>query len=337
MGRMTIHQMAPLFRRVGVGLRAGVDILRVWELEQNRGSPTYQSHMRTIHDQLRAGNSLVEALRACDDYFPEMATEMVGVGEVTGHLETVLLRLADHYDHLIRLRREFLNACYWPGIQLVAAILVISLLIWITSLIPGSPDLLGFGLSGISGVIIFLLLVALAGAGLVALVYSLFRGWWGPTPIRVAMRLPVLGPFLESMALARFTWSFAVTVDVGMDARECLQLALRSTHNPVYTFQAERADRVLAEHGEFHEALQTAGVFPEELVEAMRNADLSGTHSEAMLFQARQYDERFRAAAQLVAFFAAGAIRVAVALILIALIMRLAGVYLGAINDALNF
>ncbi len=336
MARLSIQQLAALFRRVGVGLQSGVDILRVWEMEQNRGSATHRLHMATVHDRLRAGDSLAKALAACGDYFPPMTLEMIGVGERTGHLEAVLLRLANHYDHLVKMRREFIQASYWPAVQLVAAILIVTLLIFIMGLMPGDTDLLGLGLKGLGGVVIFWFFLALVGAAVVAVVYSLARGWWGTTPITIAMRLPVLGPFLESMALSRFTWSFAVAVDVGMDARECMRLALRSTHNPVYMARIEQADQVLERHGEFHEALEATGVFREELIDAMRNADLAGTHAESMRFQAQQYDERFRAAAHTLALVAGGAIRAAVALILIALILRLAGIYLGAINDALE-
>src|SRR5690606_27745038 len=134
----------------------------------------------------------------------------------------------------VKMRREFIQASYWPAVQLVAAILIVTLLIFIMGLMPGDTDLLGLGLKGLGGVVIFWFFLALVGAAVVAVVYSLARGWWGTTPITIAMRLPVLGPFLESMALSRFTWSFAVAVDVGMDARECMRLALRSTHNPVY-------------------------------------------------------------------------------------------------------
>ena len=343
MARLNHQQLSGLFHRTGISLQAGVGILRVWETERDRTRGAVREQLGVLHERLRQGDSLTEAMEACDGCFPRMALEMIRVGEVTGRLEPVLLRLGEHYQHLAKLRRDFLSSMQWPALQFFAAVGVIALLILIMGFLPGGvdplgnetrTDLLGWGLQGMSGMLAFLVMVTFFLLILFFIGFSLARGWWGATPIVVAMRLPVMGNYLESMALSRFTWSLAVAIDVGMDPRDCMRLALRSTQNPVYLFRSASADRVLLAHGEFWEALKQAGVFPKELVEIMQTAELSGTQTETLLHQSRMYYERFQAAAKTLSFVAGAVIRLAVALLLIALIFRLAGVYLGALNSA---
>lgn len=77
---------------------------------------------------------------------------MVDVGEKTGRLDEVFIRLAEHYDHVLDLQRTFLQGIAWPMVQLIAALGVIGLLIWIMGILPegidGKPiDILGLGSS----------------------------------------------------------------------------------------------------------------------------------------------------------------------------------------------
>ena len=70
--------------------------------------------------------------------------EMLEAGDQTGHVDAVLLRLAEHYEHLLTLRRIFLVGILWPAIQLVLAIFVIGLLIWVLGFV--GTDILGWGM-----------------------------------------------------------------------------------------------------------------------------------------------------------------------------------------------
>lgn len=336
MARISASNLAQLFRRVGVSLRAGVDILRVWETESQRGPLRQRSEVDRVLQSLKRGNGLAESLRACDGYFPVMAIEMVNVGEQAGRLDAVLIRLADHYEHIVRMRKDFLQGISWPLTQLVLAILAITLLIFIMGIL-GTMDLIGWGLVGASGAIKFLLLVALFAALIGVVVYSLARGWWGPTPVLLAMKIPIVGPFLQYSAMARFCWSLAVAIEAGMDVRDTLRMALRSTHNPAYTAQHRACDRVIERGGELHEALLATHVFPVELTDTVMSADLSGTHTEALLHMAEIYEDRAKDAAKRLTGVAAGAVWLTVAALIIYMIFRLAMVYFGAINDALEF
>jgi len=336
MARLSHSELSGLFQRLGISLRAGVDVLRAWETESRRGSARYRNLMLEVHQRLRRGSSVAEAMGEMDGYFPVMATEMVRIGERTGHLEAVMLRLSDHYQHLLKLRRDFYASITWPVCELIMALLVVGLLIWLMGFLGTGIDLLGWGLVGTSGLMIYLLIVATIVAVISLLAYSVASGYWGVVPVVIAMRIPVVGPFLESMALARFTWSLAVGIEAGLDARDSMRMALRSTHNPKYTSVESKCDQAIERGEEFNEALEEAGVFRDDLLDSIRAADLTGTHTDVLLRLSRDYDERTQAASRRLSFVCACIVGCTVAMFIVYLIFRLFMVYMGGINDALE-
>lgn len=328
--------LAQLFRRLGVSLRAGVDIVRTLETEASRGGPAHQRAFAAICDRVKAGDPLWQAMESVENYFPPLVIQMVRVGEETGRLDAVLLRLADQYDHRFAVRREFLSALVWPMTELGIAIGVIGLLILITGWL-GTTDIVGFGLTGSLGLAIYLAIVAAIAATIVLFLYSFRAGWWGSGPVRLAMQLPLVGQAIRTDALARFTWTLSAALDVGMDVRFAMRLALTNTLNPVFLQVIEESDRLIVAGNEIHATLNAVKVFPREMVDMVEAAEIAGTLSESLAHLARQYEEQARFATQVLARLVAFLVWLLVAVFIIALIFRLARVYFGAINEALEF
>lgn len=341
MAGISIRQAALMNRRLATGLHAGVPIVRLWEMETARGGPQQQKAAQTVLEMVRKGHQLGESM-AASRYYPPIMLQLVDVGERSGKLEAVFQRLADHFDHTVAVRRTFLQSIAWPAIQLAIAIMIIGLLIWIMGAvlprgIDGEPiDLLGFGLYGSTGLLIYLLIVG-SVAGLIALAYfALKKGWLGDAPAFAAMKIPVISKCLETIALARLAWTMSITLNSGVDARRSMAMSLRSTMNPYYTRFVEPADKVILYGGEFHEALGKTGVIPDELVDTLAAAELAGTQAESMTRLSSEYQDRAQSSMRLLGALATGLVWMTVAGILILLIFRLAMFYIGTLNDAVN-
>src|SRR4029077_601935 len=130
--RIGLRELAQLCRRLSTGLEAGVDVRRVWSREkEGYVSPTLRRHFDQRVEAINHGETVSDALAETGSYFPPLFLELVNVGEQTGKLAEVLKRLADHYEHQLKLRQIFLGAIAWPMLQLTAAVGVIGLLIYI--------------------------------------------------------------------------------------------------------------------------------------------------------------------------------------------------------------
>lgn len=338
--RIGLKPLAVLSRRLSIGLGAGVDSRRVFAREAEGSAGLYRKPFVQISEAINQGSSLKDALTKTGNYFPQLFREMVAVGEQTGQLPEVFRQLAEHYDHQLTLRRAFVAAITWPIIQLLMAICVIGLLIWIMGMIgdPKHPtDLLGFGLIGTPGLIKYLLYIAGAMAILAVLYISIRRGVLWAQPIqRIILRLPKIGRCLQTLALSRLAWALHLTLESGMDLKPALRLAIDSTHNVRFTSQNENIWQAIRGGKEIHEALAATGEFPRDFLDAVEVGEDSGRLVESMRTLSKQYQEEARAAMAMLTVIGGFLVWCMVAGLIIMLIFRLAGFYIGTINDAVN-
>src|SRR5579863_4019988 len=210
-------------------LEAGIPVGKAFELAGKKtADPSCRNAMLEIATDLRRGLDVTEAMRAQGRAFPEAMIDLVGVGEQTGALPEILKSLAGHFDNNIRLRRAFYSAIAWPVFQLIAAILVIGLLLyilgWIAESRGGKPiDILGLGLYGAEGAITWFTITfgSIFGGLLVGAIIR--RSLLGQKIFdRFLLRIPVIGGCLRSFAIARFSWSFALTQQAGMSIEPSL-------------------------------------------------------------------------------------------------------------------
>ena len=285
------------------------------------------------------GETLSTGLAAAGDFFPPLFREMVQAGEQSGHLGEVLKQLADHYQNQVTLRRNFLASIAWPVIELFLAVLIIGFLIWIMGVINDMNhshlDPLGFGLTGNSGLAKYAAFIAIVGIALAVLIRAVARGVLWTRPLqRFMLRIPKIGPALQTVALARLAWVMSQTMNTSMELRRALKLSLECTRNAWYIDRIEPIDAQIAAGNSIHEAFSAAGGFPPDFLDAMLVGEQSGNLVESMAHESKLYQEQARAALSILATVGGFAVWVAVAAIIVFLIFRLAMFYLGALSGA---
>jgi type IV pilus assembly protein PilC len=341
--RVGLRELASLCRRWATALEAGIDLRRLLERESSsRMASGLERRLAILHQGTARGETLVDSLAETGNYFPVLFREMVEVGEETGQLSEVFRQLAEHYEHQLTLRRNFLAALAWPAIQLTAAIGIVGVLILVMGVIApagGEPiDILGFGLVGTSGLMVYLLIVGTVVAVVAFVVQALRRGlaWTAPMQ-RLLMALPVLGPSLRTLALSRLAWSLHVTLDAGMALTRALPLSLRSTRVLEYSDASDDVVRAVKSGREISEALSRSATYPRDFLDHLEIGERSGRLPESMALLSRQYQEQAQRALGTLTVLAGFAVWALVAMLIIAIIFKLAFFYLGTINDALNF
>ena len=79
-------------------------------------------------DQIREGATIAAPLQA-SGHFPPLVSHMISVGEKTGRLEEMLLRVADNYDNEVRSSVEGLTSLVEPVIIVLMAIVVFGIML----------------------------------------------------------------------------------------------------------------------------------------------------------------------------------------------------------------
>lgn len=85
-------------RTLAVLINAGVPILEAINITKDTtGNEVFSRALSSVHDSIREGESFAEPLRAAH-VVDSMVVNMVDVGEETGELDRMLLKVADNYD-----------------------------------------------------------------------------------------------------------------------------------------------------------------------------------------------------------------------------------------------
>lgn len=328
-------------RRMGTGLKAGLDIRRVCEQESGYGTSTYQRRMARISQQVNTGSSFSEAVESQADFFPSLFRAMVAVGERSGRLPEVLLKLSEHYKYMLELRGVYLIGILWPAIQLVMAVLIVGFMIWLMgplSQFAGEKvDIFGFGLVGNRGLLIYIAFIS-------TIVFSLWFVYRKATSggvftqwiQQLIAKVPVLGPAVMTLTISRMAWSMSASADTDMSARMIARTTLESSDNAVFSPLVDPVDQHIKQGMELHQAFRATGAFPDDFVRAIEIGEQSGTLVETLQHVSKDYEGRARTAWAALATVAAFMTWACIALIVIAMIFRVAMFYLNTIYGVLE-
>ena len=340
---MSLSSAGTFCRRLGTSLKAGADLLALLNAEAKHGPSRQREAMRVLLDGAKRGDQLSTAMAERDRFFPPLLIAMTRVGEATGRLDRALLNLAEHYDQQLKLRRQFMSSIIWPGIQLFGGIVVISLLIYIMGILKPATggqmhDILGFGLRGGRGVLIFWAYIGTFFAIIGAMIWAFMRNIGGvQNLIPLFYMIPVIGPAIQTITLSRFSWTLALSLDAGLDPIRSISLALDSTDSEYYRAGAEDSERAIRDEGAtLAGGLEATEIFPDEYLSRIEMAEISGTDAESTEGLAREYDERAKIAMKTLSGVATGIVWLSVAGALIFLIFRMIMSIAGAYSSALD-
>lgn len=341
--RIRTKSLVIVCRSLAVMLESGIPIGKSFELAGRKSADPHCSRiMLEIATDLRKGLDVTEAMRDQGQAFPDAMIDLVGVGEQTGSLPDILKSLAGHFDNQIRLRRTFFSAIAWPGFQMVAAILIIGLLLyilgWIAQSRGGKPiDILGLGLYGTDGALTWFAMTfgTLIGGFVVGAIIR--RSLMGQRIFDgLMLRIPVIGGCLRSFAIARFSWSFALTQQSGMSIEPSLMQSFKATSNGAFIKAAPEVWARVREGETLYESLAATNLFPTDYLSIVDVAETSGTVPEALDRLSPELEAQARRSMETLASALAWAIWCAVAVFIIFLIFRIFQFYIGQINDALK-
>ncbi|MDO8959237.1 MAG: type II secretion system F family protein [Rhodocyclaceae bacterium] len=274
-------------------MKAGVPIMRALAgLQESSGNPAMKSLLGSLRESLDSGRELSVSLARHPRIFTPFYLAMVRVGEMTGRLEEVLLRLFDHMEFERFMREQVKSALRYPSfviLAMVAAMFVVN--IWV---IPAFAKVFsGFGaelplmtriLIGFSNFMVdwwHLLLGTIAAAGFA------FKSWIGTVHGRylwdkIKMRIPIAGKIVRKATLARFARSFALASRSGVPVIQALTTVAQTVDNAFIADKVERM-RDQVERGEsVLRAAITSRAFTPVVLQMIAVGEESGSLDEMM-------------------------------------------------------
>src|SRR4051812_49389805 len=123
-GILSKTSIARFTRTLGTLISAGVPILDALNItKETCGNEVYSKALAKVHDAIREGESMADPLRAtkvCD----AIVVNMVDVGEETGDLDKMLIKIADNYDNDVDVMVSSLISILEPVMVVVLGVIV---------------------------------------------------------------------------------------------------------------------------------------------------------------------------------------------------------------------
>jgi len=141
-GDILLHmETANLTRTLGTLLGNGVSILSALGIaKETAGNSVMEELLEEAEEQLKQGRSMSDALTE-SECFPKLAVQMIKMGEETGRLEEMLLRVATIYDKQLRTAIQRMLALLEPALIITLGLMIAGIIVSILLAILSVNDL----------------------------------------------------------------------------------------------------------------------------------------------------------------------------------------------------
>jgi len=208
-------------RQIHTLLKAGVPIMRALTgLQESNTNPAMKALLKDVKESLDAGRDLSLSFARHPKEFSTFYLSMIRVGEMTGRLEEIFIRLFHHMEFEKYMREQVQSALRYPSFVMMAmGVAMVVINIWVIPAFAGVFKGFGSELPLMTRILIgFSNFMVTWWPALILGIVALFIGmrsyvntpagrlWWDYTK----MSVPIAGKIVRKATLARFARSFAL-------------------------------------------------------------------------------------------------------------------------------
>jgi type IV pilus assembly protein PilC len=315
-GGVKTKSLTTFTRQLATLVDAGLPLLRgLRVLAKQERNPTLRNVLADLATAIEGGSTFSEGLAQHPKIFNKLFVNMVRAGELGGVLEVVLNRLAEFMEKAEKIKGKVIAAMFYPAAVMVVAlgILILLMVVVVPKFKTIFADLLGDAgmpaftqfVLNISEIVqhqtILLLDVppyALPGPvvwGLIA-AFILFKfaikskkGRWLWDKFKLIM--PVLGPVISKVAIARFARTLGTLVSSGVPILQALNIVKETAGNVVVANAVQAVHESVKEGETITAPLEKSGVFPPMVISMVDVGEQTGALPEMLLKIADNYDD----------------------------------------------
>jgi type IV pilus assembly protein PilC len=301
-GNVKQKDVAIFSRQFATMISAGLSLTKCLSiLSSQTESANLRDVITAIGRDVEAGQSLSDALGKHPKAFQPIFVNMVRAGETGGVLDEVLSRLADHLEAELALKAKIKSAMTYP--MAMGGLVLIVLAAMMIFVIPTFEKMftdMGGTLPGVTQLLISIshtvtsiwgIIIAVGVFGVI----FVFK-WWSGGPGKliwdgVLLSMPVFGPLVRKIALAKFTRTFGTLVSAGVPILSALDIVADTAGNDVVANAVKHARNAIKEGETIAKPLSESKVFPSMLVQMIAVGEETGALDSMLNKIADFYDE----------------------------------------------
>lgn len=291
-----------LTRQIATLVRSGLPLEEALAaVSEQTEKPRVRSIVMGVRAKVMEGHTLADGLADFPKVFDELYIATVAAGEQSGHLDTVLERLADYTENREQMRSRTITAMVYPVLLFVVCISIVALLL--TFVVPkivkqfenskAELPMLTQVLIAMSDFLrdwgwLLLIVIVLAIVG--------FRRWLRDPNARrrfhaTLLRVPLIGKVVRGTNTARFARTFSTLTSSAVPVLEAMRISGEVVTNlPMRDAVQDAATRV-REGAPIGKSLGAQKIFPPMMIHLISSGESSG-ELETMLDRAATNQER---------------------------------------------
>jgi len=286
--RLDAKELALLTRQFATLLSAGLPIEEAINAvaEQTEKQRT-RALILSVRSKVLEGHALASAMKNFPNAFSDLYCSTIAAGEKSGHLDIVLLRLADYTEQQYLMRQKISHALIYPIIMICVAFgitgflleYVVPKMISVYSNtgqdLPFMTQILVSISSGIKAFGLYFLIII----GLI--LFFVQRQMKLNLSFRVRMhrwflKAPVVGYAIRTINTARFSRTFAILSGAGVSVLEAMTIAGALVTNLPIRGALENAVKRVREGANIHLALKQTSYFTPMSIHMIASGEASG-------------------------------------------------------------
>ncbi len=287
-GGVSSKDLSILAKQLGALINAGIGIVDALELVgDSLDNKILKKILPKIADDVRGGTSLARAMAKYRNYFGDFFISMVEIGEETGQLDIVFIKISEYYKTISEIINKIKSASFYPSFVFIVATLITLGIIYF--LVPTFAQIYAsFGaqlpaptqmLINISHWLQKNILYVLGGAaGFVILFVILYKKIYGFRRFvhKLQLRLPLMGVLFEKGAIAHLSRTFATLFAAGISVERALELSAKVTGNVIYQEAIEQVRNDVIKGEAIWRAFEKTKRFPKLFVAMIKIGEETG-------------------------------------------------------------
>lgn len=281
---------------------AGVPLLDcLQDMRENNTNPYFQKVLGAVSAEVEGGKMLSQALAEHPNVFSEVFVSLIEAGEKTGQLPVVFNNLFETIRWQDELMSQTKKLLTYPAFVAVVVFAAVAFLM--TYLVP---QMVGF-LKNMGQELPLNTKILIATSNAIVNYWWLFLG----VPIVVAiglytvvksdpaaryrfdllkLNMPVTGPILHKVIMARFARYFALMYQTGIPILDAIKISEKIVGNRVVADALSRVQTQINAGDAMSESFRNAGLFPPLVVRMIRVGENTGALDKALLNISYFYD-----------------------------------------------
>ncbi|HWQ30133.1 MAG TPA: type II secretion system F family protein [Negativicutes bacterium] len=301
-GRIGIKSISVFNRQFATMLNAGVTIVNCLDiLRQQTINKKLRAVIGELYEDVQKGMTLSESLRKHGNVFPHLMIRMIEAGEASGSLDTVLGRVAVHYEKEAKINNRIRSAMIYPLVLLiVCTAVVVFLLTFVMPTYVGMFEGSGMKLPAPTRVLIAMSnsfrgfwYVYILGIATAVYIFRRFAATREGAQVidRWKLRIPVVRDLTQKVISARFTRTLATLLASGIPLLQAMENVAGAVGNTVVEQGILSAREDVRKGVSLSSPIRKMGHFPPMVDNMIKIGEEAGTLDDILDKTANIYDE----------------------------------------------